>query len=88
MSCIIQELLTRLSCFVLRPAAIPIKLLDPEVDEELPEDLDTDEMMRTLAAKKMLAPRYRWHRSRWLRYCPVSLAEGNLVFGKAEFAVR
>ena len=79
--------MTRLSCFVLRPAAVPIRLVDTE-DDELPEDIDTDELMRTLAPKKMVAPRFRWRRSRWLRYCPVALAEGNLTPGKPEFAVR
>ena len=79
--------MTRLSCFVLRPAAVPTRLVDGDEDE-LPEDIDTDELMRTLAPKKMVAPRFRWRRSRWLRYCPVALAEGNLTPGKPEFAVR
>ena len=72
---------------MLRPAAVPIRLQDPE-DDEVPEDIDTDELMRSLAPKEMVAPRYRWRRSRWLRYCPVALAEGNLAQGKPEFAVR
>ena len=33
-----------------------------------------------------MAPRFRWRRSRWLRYCPVALQEGMMVPGKAEFA--
>ena len=82
-----QELLSRLACFVLRPAAVPIRLNDGE-EEDMPDDIETDELMRTLAPRKMVAPRYRWRRSRWLRYCPVSMAEGNLVQGKPEFAVR
>ena len=79
--------MSRLQCFVLRPAAIASRLLDME-DDEIPEDIDTDELMRTIAPKRMVAPRYRWRRSRWLRYCPVSLAEGSLSMGKPEFAVR
>ena len=78
----------RLNCFVLRPAAVPIRLLDGENEEELPEDIDTEEMMRALSGKKKVAPRYRWRRSRWLRNCPVSLAEGNFFPGKPEYAVR
>ncbi|XP_050391523.2 adenylate kinase 9 [Patella vulgata] len=81
-----KQLLARLSCFVLRPAAVPIRLWDPE-DEEIPEDTDTDELMRLLAPKQMVAPRYRWRRSRWLRYCPVALFEGNMTQGKPEYAV-
>ena len=77
----------RLNCFVLRPAAVPVRLQDQE-DEELPEDTDPDELLRSLASRHMIAPRYRWRRSRWLRNCPVALSEGNLVPGKPEFAVR
>ena len=77
----------RLNCFVLRPAAVPIRLQEAD-DEELPEDVETDELMRSLAPKQMVAPRFRWRRSRWLRNCPVALSEGNVIQGKPEFAVR
>lgn len=79
--------MSRLACFVLRPAAIPIRLQDPE-DEDLPDEIDTDELLRSLAPKQMVAPRHRWRRSRWMRYCPVALAEGNLVLGKPNLGVR
>ena len=72
---------------MLRPAATVTRLIDME-DDEIPEDIETDELMRTVAPKRMVAPRYRWRRSRWLRYCPVSLAEGTLAMGKPEFGVR
>ena len=77
----------KLSCFVARPAAVVTRLQDPD-EVELPEEIDTDELMRALAPREMVAPRYRWRRSRWLRNCPVALVEGNLVPGKPEFAVR
>ena len=35
----------------------------------------------------VLVPRFRWRRSRWGRFCPVQLAEGNMVTGKMEFSV-
>ena len=79
--------MARLNCFVLRPAAVPIRLQDPEEDE-IPEEVETDELMRTLAPKQMVAPRYRWRRSRWLRNCPVALSEGSVTQGKPDFAVR
>lgn len=82
-----KELMSRLACFVLRPAAIPIRLQDGE-EEELPDEIDTDDLLRSLAPKQMVAPRHRWRRSKWGRYCPVSLAEGNLLLGKPEFGVR
>ena len=83
----VQELLNRLHCFVLRPAATVNRLIDPEEDE-VSDDIDTDELMRSMGPKNMIAPRYRWRRSRWLRFCPVALSEGNIVQGKAEFTVR
>ena len=79
--------MNRLGCFVLRPAAVPISLQDAE-EEDIPDEIDTDELMRSLGPKKFVGPRYRWRRSKWLRYCPVALAEGNLMQGKVEYAVR
>ena len=34
-----------------------------------------------------LLPKFRWRRSKWGRYCPVELAQGNMVPGRMEFAV-
>ena len=82
-----QELLSRLQCFVLRHAAVASRLIDVEEEEAINDDMETDELMRSTAAKNMVAPRYRWRRSKWGRLCPVALAEGNQVPGKAEFAV-
>lgn len=78
--------MARLSCYVLRPAAVPIPLSDPD-DEEAAEELETDELLRSMASKNMVAPRFRWRRSRWLRNCPVALSEGNLTPGKAQYTV-
>lgn len=80
-------MLQKLNCFIIRPAAVVSRLHDAE-EEEIPEEIDTEDLMRTLAPKRMIAPRFRWRRSRWLRYCPVALHEGNKVPGKPEFAVR
>ena len=35
----------------------------------------------------VLLPKFRWHRSRWGRFCPVELANGNMVPGRMEFSV-
>ena len=58
-----------------------------EMEPELAEDVDTEELMRSMASKLTPSARFRWRRSRWLRHCPVSLADGNIVPGKAEYAV-
>ncbi|NXI82025.1 KAD9 kinase, partial [Rhipidura dahli] len=46
-----------------------------------------DELLRALSSSKLLAPRYRWRRSRWGQVCPVALKEGDIVMGNPEFAV-
>ncbi|BFZ09240.1 hypothetical protein BsWGS_12279 [Bradybaena similaris] len=83
---IFKQLLQKLQTFVLRPAAVVTRLTDPEEDD-LSDDMETDEIMRVLCPKLMVAPRYRWRRSRWLRNCPVALFEGNVTPGKPEYAV-
>ncbi|NWU44090.1 KAD9 kinase, partial [Hylia prasina] len=46
-----------------------------------------DELFRALSSYKLIAPRYRWRRSRWGQLCPVALKEGDIVMGNPEFAV-
>ncbi|NXO30773.1 KAD9 kinase, partial [Cisticola juncidis] len=46
-----------------------------------------DELFRALSSCKLVAPRYRWRRSRWGQVCPVALKEGDIVMGNPEFAV-
>lgn len=73
---------------LLQHAMIPIRLQGREDQEEVSEDTDIEDMLRTLAASEMLAPGFRWRRSRWGRLCPVSLLNGQAVVGNPEFAVR
>ncbi|XP_071818767.1 adenylate kinase 9-like isoform X4 [Apostichopus japonicus] len=81
-----RELMNRLNTFTLRRAAVPIRLQNQD-EEEIPDDIETEELMRTLSGTNMVAPRYRWRRSKWGRACPVELQRGNVVMGKPEFAV-
>ena len=69
-------------------AAVPLRLQGGEDQEEIPDDTETDDLLRTLAATETIAPGFRWRRSRWGRFCPVSLYEGNIVQGSPQFAVR
>ncbi|XP_054424615.1 adenylate kinase 9 [Pteronotus mesoamericanus] len=75
----------RLRFLNLRRAAILTKLQSPE--EEMNDVMDNDELFRTLASTKLIAPRYRWQRSRWGRTCPVTLKEGNIYSGLPDFSV-
>ncbi|NXP28353.1 KAD9 kinase, partial [Scytalopus superciliaris] len=46
-----------------------------------------DELFRALSSYSLIAPRYRWRRSRWGQACPVALKNGDIVMGNPDFAV-
>ncbi|XP_020946714.1 adenylate kinase 9 isoform X2 [Sus scrofa] len=69
----------------LKRAAILTKLQSAE--EEISDTMENNELFRTLASYKLIAPRYRWRRSRWGRTCPVNLKEGNIFQGLPDFSV-
>ncbi|XP_037698195.1 adenylate kinase 9 isoform X2 [Choloepus didactylus] len=75
----------RLKYLGLKRAAVLTRLQSAE--EEISDLMENDELFRTLAAYKLIAPRYRWHRSRWGRTCPLSLKEGNFNSGSPDFSV-
>lgn len=66
----------------------PVRLQGDEEQEEVSEDTDVEDMLRSLAASEMIAPGFRWRRSRWGQICPVSLFNGSIETGKPEFSVR
>ncbi|XP_015990953.2 adenylate kinase 9 isoform X6 [Rousettus aegyptiacus] len=80
-----MTVMDRLKYLNLRRAAILTKLQSAE--EEMNENIENDELFRALASYKLIAPRYRWHRSRWGQTCPVSLKEGNIHSGSPDFSV-
>ncbi|XP_072494186.1 adenylate kinase 9 [Notamacropus eugenii] len=80
-----QSVIDRFDCLGLKRAAVITRLQSPE--EELSEAMDNDELFRTLSSYKLIAPRYRWHRSRWGRACPVALKEGNIEMGLPDLSV-
>ena len=69
-------------------AMVPLRLQGGEDQLDIPEDTETDDLLRTLAATELIAPGFRWRRSRWGRVCPVALYEGNITQGSPQFAVR
>ncbi|KAM6186535.1 adenylate kinase 9-like [Rhynchocyon petersi] len=75
----------RLKYLNLRRAAVLTKLQSSE--EEINDIAESDELFRTLASYKLIAPRHRWQRSRWGRVCPVALKEGNIVMGSPDYSV-
>ncbi|CAH8670710.1 unnamed protein product [Schistosoma haematobium] len=87
------NLLVKLQGMNLYPSVAPIRFFgstgegEEEEEEVIPEDIDTEELFRIVATKKMPGPRARWHKSPWKRLCPVALYEGQLSMGKPEFTV-
>ncbi|KAK6297576.1 hypothetical protein J4Q44_G00321590 [Coregonus suidteri] len=81
-----MSVLSRLESMAVRRVAVPLRLLQID-EEELPDEIDTDEMLRTMSSSKTVAPGFRWRRSRWCRACPVALKEGKIIKGKPEFTV-
>ncbi|ELR49006.1 hypothetical protein M91_07480, partial [Bos mutus] len=75
----------RLKYLNLKRAAVITKLQSTE--EDINDTMENDELFRTLASYKLIAPRYRWQRSRWGRTCPVTLKEGNIFQGLPDFSV-
>ncbi|XP_077911988.1 adenylate kinase 9 [Halichoerus grypus] len=78
-------IMDRLKYLNLKRAAVLTKLQSAE--EEITDIMENDELFRTLASYKLIAPRYRWQRSRWGRTCPVTLKEGNIFPGLPDFSV-
>ncbi|XP_021456393.2 adenylate kinase 9 isoform X1 [Oncorhynchus mykiss] len=81
-----MSVLFRLESMAVRRVAVPLRLLQID-EEELPDEIDTEELLRTMSSSKTVAPGFRWRRSRWCRACPVALKEGKIIKGKPEFSV-
>ncbi|XP_071335378.1 adenylate kinase 9 isoform X3 [Trachinotus anak] len=78
--------LSRLGSMAIKCVSIPI-LLHQTDDEELPEDVDTEDLLRNMTSSRAVAPGFRWRRSHWGRTCPVALKEGKIIPGKPEFSI-
>ncbi|KAL8579547.1 hypothetical protein ACOMHN_025500 [Nucella lapillus] len=86
-----KQLVSMMRVYLVSPANVVQRLQDAQDEEEDVVDdnflNNTEDLMRSLGPQHMVAPRFRWRRSRWLRYCPVELYDGNMVLGSAQFAV-
>ncbi|XP_030577131.1 adenylate kinase 9 isoform X3 [Archocentrus centrarchus] len=80
------SVMSRLETLAINPVPIPILLRQAE-DEELPEDVSTEDLLRIMSSSRIVVPGFRWRRSRWGRTCPVALKEGKVIPGKPEFGV-
>ncbi|XP_076612348.1 adenylate kinase 9 isoform X2 [Chaetodon auriga] len=80
------SLISRLGSMAIKRVSIPI-LLHQSDDEELPANVETEDLLRAMSSSRTVAPGFRWRRSRWGRTCPVALKEGKVIPGKPELCV-
>ncbi|XP_031726212.1 adenylate kinase 9 isoform X2 [Anarrhichthys ocellatus] len=81
-----SSVMFRLESMAIKRVSIPV-LLHQTDDEELPEDIDTEDLVGIMSSSRTAAPGFRWRRSRWSRTCPVALKEGKVIPGMPEFCV-
>ncbi|XP_044026265.1 adenylate kinase 9 isoform X2 [Siniperca chuatsi] len=80
-----SSVMSRLGCMAIKRVSVPVLL--HQTDEELPEDINTEDLLRMMSSFGAVAPGFRWRRSRWGRTCPVALKEGKVIPGKPELCV-
>ena len=92
---LIQQLLERLNNFQIRKAIKPKRLTDaPEQTSTEEEDgtvvqpqldpVDAEDLLQAACILERITPKYKWRRSKWLKYCPVSLRNGTIIDGRPE----
>uniref|UniRef100_A0A8V0YMS8 Adenylate kinase 9 n=1 Tax=Gallus gallus TaxID=9031 RepID=A0A8V0YMS8_CHICK len=82
---LLASVVIRLQSMGVRNGAPIIRLQSQQ--EEMLEGLENDELFRVLSSVKLIAPRYRWRRSRWGQVCPVALKKGDILMGIPDLAV-
>ncbi|XP_063352163.1 adenylate kinase 9 [Pelmatolapia mariae] len=80
------SVMSRLETLAINRVPVPVLLHQTE-DEEMPEDVSTEDLLRIMSSYRIMVPGFRWRRSRWGRTCPVALKEGKVIPGKPEFSV-
>ncbi|XP_008299656.1 adenylate kinase 9 [Stegastes partitus] len=80
------SVMSHLGSMAIKRVSLPV-LLHHNDDEELPEDVSTEDLLRNMSSTRTVAPGFRWRRSRWGRTCPVALKEGKAIPGKPELSV-
>ncbi|KAK1889504.1 Adenylate kinase 9 [Dissostichus eleginoides] len=80
------SVMSRLGSMAIKNVSIPV-LLHQADDEEIPEEVDTEDLLRMMSSTQTVAPGFRWRRSRWGQTCPVALSEGKVILGKPDLCV-
>ena len=91
---LLKQLMLRFQSYPICKAAKPLRMNDPvENGEEGEEgggsaefiDGEIEDIFNSMQTKRRLAAKFKWRRSKCSYYCPVSLKDGRIVTGKAEF---
>ncbi|CAJ1078426.1 adenylate kinase 9 isoform X4 [Xyrichtys novacula] len=77
--------MSHLGSMAIKRVSVPVPLHHAE--EELPDHIETEDLLRLMSSSRAVAPGFRWRRSRWGRTCPVALREGKVIPGRPEFCV-
>ncbi|XP_016527419.1 adenylate kinase 9 isoform X1 [Poecilia formosa] len=80
------SVMARLGTMAIKPVPVPV-LLSQHVEEELTDTIATEDLLRFMTSIRIVAPGFRWRRSRWGRICPVALKEGNIIQGETDLCV-
>ncbi|XP_005914603.1 adenylate kinase 9 [Haplochromis burtoni] len=80
------SVMSRLETLAINRVPVPVLLHQTE-DEEMQEDVSTEDLLRIMSSYRIMVPGFRWRRSRWGRTCPVALKEGKVIPGKPQFSV-
>ena len=93
---LMKQLILRFQSYTISKAAKPLRMNEPvETGEEGEEggggggefiDGEIEDILNTMQSKRRLAAKFKWRRSKCSYYCPVSLKDGRILNGKAEFA--
>ncbi|XP_065820230.1 adenylate kinase 9 [Labrus bergylta] len=81
-----STVMSRLGSMTLKCVSVPVPLHQTD-EEELPEHIDTEDLLRLMSSSRTVAPGFRWRRSRWGQTCPVALKEGKVIPGRPELCV-
>ncbi|XP_043962483.1 adenylate kinase 9 isoform X2 [Gambusia affinis] len=81
-----MSVMARLETMAIKPVSVPV-LLSQHVEEELPDTISTENFLRFMTSIRIVAPGFRWRRSRWGRICPVALKEGSIIEGLTDLCV-
>ena len=92
---LIKQLLMRLQSYTINKAAKPLRIVErPEVGEGEEEqqvesgiaDGEVEEAFNAALNKRRLSSKFKWRKSKFSYYCPVSLKNGKTVPGKPDYA--